>query len=176
MARHARCLLNVNLPQPNPPPNWPQPDTCADTPNAPDWPRLDDRVPGAIAVWMGQFTQGRAAFDALFVDMHELGSGSPIQRALNTSLIDPDWFIAHLSERDLPVAELARELDCHPGTAAHIAAAAQAKGLQQANALFFHVDARFEEAQPGRYAGLLFIGKAVSNLKCNTLTEGNVRK
>ena len=55
MARHARRLLNVNvnvnLPQPNPPPNWPQPDTCDDAPDAPDWPRLDDRVPGAIAVW-----------------------------------------------------------------------------------------------------------------------------
>ena len=45
--------------------------------SAQDLPHLDDRVPGTIAVWMGQFTQGREAFEALFVDMDELGSGSP---------------------------------------------------------------------------------------------------
>ena len=129
------------------------------TRSALDLPHLDDRVPGSVAVWMGHFTQGRDAFDALFADMDELGSGSPIQRALNTSLIDPDWFIAHLNDAgDLPVAELVRELDCHPSTAALVTATAQAKGLHEANALFFHVDASFEEAEAGQYAGLLFIG------------------
>lgn len=128
--------------------------------SAQDLPHLDDRVPGSIAVWMGQFTQGREAFEALFVDMDELGSGSPIQLALNTSLIDPDWFIAHLNDdgAQVPVAELVRELDCHACTAALVTAAAHAKGLNEANALFFHVDARFEEPEPGHYGGLIFIG------------------
>ena len=123
-----------------------------------DLPHLNDRVPGSVAVWMGHFTQGRDAFDALFVDMDELGSGSPIQRALNTSLIDPDWFIAHLSDDCVPVAQLVHELDCHPSTATLVTATAHAKGLHEANALLFHVDASFEEGEPGQYAGLLFIG------------------
>lgn len=126
---------------------------------------LDDNVPGQMAVWMGLTRQTPADYARFFVDMEELASSSPIQLALGTNFIDTDWFIA-ITTPDLaaqPVEQFAQELDCSRATTAQVVAAAHAKGLTHANALFFYVDAAFTADDPAcKYNDLLFIGNFCS--------------
>ncbi len=122
---------------------------------------LNDNVPHSLAVWMGQCAQSAAQFMRYFDDMGELACGCDIQRDLDTNFIDSDWFLSHTTQGMLsePIEVLVQAVDCLPDTRGLILKAARAKGLFAGNALFYHVDAHFEEATPGRrYNGLIFIG------------------
>ena len=88
--------------------------------------------------------------------------GCPAFKDFGVSFIDTDFFVAYRTTNGevLPVEELADEVDTNSlETLNSIVAAAKNKGITHGNALYYYVNAKFTEENPGiLYNDLTFIG------------------
>lgn len=113
-------------------------------------------------MWLGISHQTIEEFSAYTHGLEDSRSGCPAFKDFGVSFIDTDFFVAYRTTNGevLPAEELADEVDTNSlETLNSIVAAAKNKGITHGNALYYYVNAKFTEENPGiLYNDLTFIG------------------